>query len=123
MKRDAMITIGMLLTVAGTLFACFRFRLVFTRIGFVISAVAVCVGLAYFGWLPLFGGSYSPDTFFGSVILYLGLLGLCLFATIEEVWLRLTVAPEAGRGFPVVQPDRRPEEPGQPADAVDRAGE
>src|SRR5687767_1570430 len=103
MKRDAIIITGMLLSVVGVLFACVRSRLVFTRIGFVISAVAVCVGLAYFGWLPLFGGNHSPATFFGAVILCIGLLGFCLFGAIEEIWRRLIVTPEAGHGFPVMQ--------------------
>ena len=110
MKRDAIIITGMVVAVAGALFMVVRGRLIFTRIGFLISGVAICVGLAYFGWSPLFGGSHSPDTFFGSVILCVGLLGFCLFGAIEEIWRRLTAEPDARRGFPVV-PSQRSEEP------------
>jgi hypothetical protein len=110
--RDAIIITCMLLTVIAALFACVRARLIFPRIGFVISAIAVCVRLTYFGWLPLFGGSHPPDTFFGSVILCIGLLGFCLFGAIEEIWRRLTVTPKPGHGFPVVQSHPRPNETG-----------
>ena len=92
--RDAIIFTGMLLILAVVLYASFRCRLIFARIGFVISAAAICIGLAYFGWQPLSGGSHSVDTYFGSVILCLGLLGFCLFGAIEEIWRRLIARPE-----------------------------
>jgi hypothetical protein len=61
MKGDVIIVGGMLLTVAVDVFACARLRLVVPKFGFVVSAVAMCIGLANFGWRLLFGGVHTPD--------------------------------------------------------------
>jgi hypothetical protein len=103
MKSDVIIIGGMLLAIAGGVLACVRSRLVAPRIGFLLSAVVVCVGLANFGWRPLFGGGHTPDVYFGCVLCCLGLLGFCLFAAIEEVWRRFLAGPDDRPGFPVIQ--------------------
>jgi len=101
-KSDVIIIGGMLLAIAGGVLACVRSRLLFPKIGFIFSAVAVCVGLANFGWRPLFGGIHTPDVYFGCVTCGLGMLGFCLFGAIEEVWRRFLAAPDERPGFPVV---------------------
>jgi hypothetical protein len=109
MNRDGVIISGMLLVVIAATFACFRSRLVFTKLGFLVSAAMVCLGLAYFGWLPLFGGTHPPETLFGCLVLCLGLFGFCLFGAIEEIWRRVIGTPDGTRGFPVIA--LPPEEP------------
>jgi hypothetical protein len=110
-KLYAVIFIGMLLAIVAALFfglrsrlLFMRSRLLFTRLGFGLSALIVCVGLAYFGWQPLFGGSHPIDTWGGFVALCLGLFGFCLFGALEEIGRQLAAAPDPRPGFPVVPP-------------------
>lgn len=77
-------------------------KLIFAKAGAVVSAAAVCLGLAYFGWRPLFGGDHPPSTFFGATMLFAGLVGLALVGAIEESHRRMTTTADPRSGFPVL---------------------
>ena len=83
--RDFIIITSMLVAagtgIAGVVIA----KLLFARIGFVFATVCMCVGLAYFGWLPLFGGSHDPGTYYGSVMLLGGMTAFILFAALDQM--------------------------------------
>ena len=50
------------------------------KIGSIISSLAICDGLAYFGWEPYFGGTnHSPSVYFGCIMLTFGILSWLTF--------------------------------------------
>ncbi len=78
-----------------------RARLVFVKAGALLSAAMVCLGLAYFGLLPLFGGSHPPGTYFGATMLFVGITAAAILGAVEKGYRRATSAPkDEGRRFP-----------------------
>jgi len=106
--RDLFILAGMATTIIGTLAGCVVARIYFVKAGLILAGVSICVGLANFGWEPLFGGKQFADTYFGCTMLALGLLSACLLAGLEELLRRLSPVQTQHRGFPViaVTPDK-----------------
>src|SRR5688500_18163238 len=102
--QDVMILGGMFAAATLVLLAATRCRLLLIRVGAVLAAAADCLGLVYFGWRPLFGGHHPPDTYFGTTMLFMGLLAGAILGAVEEGYRRVTRPPEAGRGFPVMPP-------------------
>ena len=107
-SQDVLILTGMLAAVVLGVFGVARAKLVFVKVGLPLAVVAVCLGLAYFGWKPLFGGSHSPGTYFGTAMLFIGLIGSAALGAVEESHRRITSAAEPGRGFPVIPASRDP---------------
>jgi hypothetical protein len=97
---DRVIFTGMFITIVFSIYqALYACWLSAAKGGVLLSAVAICLGLAYFGWQPLFGGSHSISTYFGSVILFVGGLSMLLFITIDQSYRhKIDNTP----GFPVI---------------------
>ena len=107
-SQDVFILTGMLAAVVLGLFGVARAKLVFVKLGLPLGVVAICLGLAYFGWKPLFGGSHAPGTYFGTAMLFIGLIGSAALGAVEESHRRITSAADPGRGFPVIPSPREP---------------
>jgi len=104
-SQDVFILAAMLTAGALAILGAWRAKLLFVKVGALLSAVMVCLGLAYFGWSPLFGGTHPPGTYFGATMLFLGLINSVIVGTIEESYRRTTGAGAAERrGFTVVPP-------------------
>jgi len=95
--RDLMIFAGMGVAITTSVVLAIVSRLLAVRIGSLAAAVAICVGLAHSGWRPLLGGAQYLDTYFGCVMLFIGVLAMLLFAAVEQVARREVRTP----GFPV----------------------
>lgn len=54
-------------------------RITVFRIGSVATSLAACVGCAYAGWKPFFGGSHEIGIYFGCLMLTFGSVGWLLF--------------------------------------------
>lgn len=55
----------------------------YARVGSVLSSLSACLGVAYFGYRPFFGGTrHGPGTYFGSTVLVIAILFWCLFMAI-----------------------------------------
>ena len=55
------------------------------KIGSIISSLAICDGLAYFGWKPYFGGTnHSLSVYFGCIMLTFGLLSWLIFLGLSQ---------------------------------------
>ena len=95
--RDLIILAGMGTAIAmGVISACLcRFWLL--RLGSLLSAATICVGMGYFGWLPLLGGSHGAGEYFGCVMLFVGMLFMTLFAALGQ----MNKAEKRSQGFPV----------------------
>jgi hypothetical protein len=61
--RDLIILSGMLFTLLFGLYGTVKNRTVPFRVGSVLAALAVCLGLADGGWLPYFGEGFSGNEF------------------------------------------------------------
>jgi hypothetical protein len=95
-SRDIIILGGMLgASIAGVMLAIMG-RVLMARIGAMISIVPICLGLANFGWLPLFGGTHDPSTYFGCEMLFGGILSMVVFWAIDQRHPK-----KSARGFPV----------------------
>ena len=102
-SQDFLIVAGMLTAGALGALGAWRAKLVFVKAGALLSALMVCLGLAYFGLLPLLGGSHPPGTYFGSTMLFLGLMGGAIVGAVEEGYRRVTSGGTDERhGFPVI---------------------
>jgi hypothetical protein len=98
---DLIALTGMASAAVAAGFMVWRVHLVFSRLGCVLSAATVWLGLANDGWKPFFGGHYGEETYFGCTMLVLGVLAFLLFGAVDEVLWAL--APSDGhRGFPVI---------------------
>lgn len=73
-SQDLFILAAMFAAAAMGVTGAWRAKLVFIKAG--ALAPAVCLGFAYFGWKPLFGGSHPPATYFGATMLFVGLMAL-----------------------------------------------
>jgi hypothetical protein len=104
--QDLFIIGGMLATAALGIFGAWRCELIFAKVGALASTLAVCLGLAYFGWKPLFGGSHPSETYFGATMLFVGFLGFAILGAVEESYRRITGTADVARDFPVVPPRR-----------------
>ncbi|MEI6235915.1 MAG: hypothetical protein WCT04_22900 [Planctomycetota bacterium] len=63
------------------------------RIGSIFSAFAVCVGHAYFGMSPYFGGSHPDATYFGCIMVTFGTIAWLLFRMMSELHPSNTTPP------------------------------
>ena len=99
-SQDYIILSGMGVAISASLALAIFSRLLAVRLGSLVAAVTVCVGLAYFGWKPLFGGSHDPGIYFGCIMLFLGTLALLLLAAVEQS----SRHPARSHGFPVEPP-------------------
>lgn len=106
--RDLILLLGIIGTIVGTIAACLKVRLYFAKGGMLVSGVAVFLGLANFGWMPLLGGTQYPDTYFGCTMLFMGLLGAALLGGVDEAFQRMEPAPLGERGFPVMIGEQEP---------------
>jgi len=102
--RDVLIISGMFLGIGYAIYQAFRCWLFAVKCGVLVSCVAICLGLAYFGWIPLFGGSHDVSTYFGSIMLFLGILFTILFIAIDQATRK--PQEENPRGFPVIMVDK-----------------
>ena len=77
MDRDGIIILGMLVSVVAGIFGACQNRQLYFKVASCFLAAGMCLGLAYFGWRPFFGGQHGKATYFGcfmlssSVILWL----------------------------------------------------
>lgn len=86
MSTDVVCLFGFFLTIVLAIALCFWVSRWPLRIACVLSAGAVCVGLSYFGWAPFWGGNHDVGTYFGTIMLWLGLMGFTITATMEQVF-------------------------------------
>jgi hypothetical protein len=98
---DIIALTGMASAAVAAGFMVWRVHLVFARLGCVLAAATVWLGLANHGWRPFFGGSYGNETYFGCTMLVLGVLAFLLFGAIDEVLWALAPSDEQ-RAFPVI---------------------
>jgi hypothetical protein len=111
---DIFIVGMMTVVILAGLLAIARATLYAVKAGAALSAACICVGFAYFGWYPLFGGQYGFDVYFGCALLFLGLLAAALLAAVEETYRRLTGharSRDRRAAFPVVLPSAAEEDP------------
>jgi hypothetical protein len=82
---DAIILVGMAVAIALGGYGIKRVSGIFFKAGSAFSAFTACVGLAYFGYAPFFGGTdHDVSTFFGSILLILGVLSWLLFMAVDN---------------------------------------
>jgi hypothetical protein len=81
---DVIVGLLMLICLGGGAYGATRGMVVYARAGSALSSVAACLGVAYFGYRPFFGGSHTPGTYFGSTVLVVAILFWCLFMAIGE---------------------------------------
>jgi len=106
-SSDGIIFGGMFCAVLAGVAGVLKARLVFVRVGLVLCVVVVCLGLASFGWKPLFGGTQTMESYFGATMISIGLLCAAIFGAIEEFFRPFTDGDgDQRRGFAVVQPQK-----------------
>ena len=74
--RDLMIFSSIVLFIGFGFLAIFKFsNHLICVAGYVLATLTTCLGIVYFGWMPFFGGTYSHATYFGCIVLIMGLWG------------------------------------------------
>ncbi len=77
--RDLMIFSSMILFIGFGFLAIFKFsNHLICVAGYVLATLTTCLGIVYFGWMPFFGGNHSHATYFGCIVLIMGLWGYIL---------------------------------------------
>lgn len=72
--RDLIVILGGCSAVALGVFGALRNRTIVGRAGSLFAAFVMCVGFAYFGWRPYFGGTnHTTGTYFGCLMLTFGI--------------------------------------------------
>ena len=82
---DIIILAGMAVAIGCGVYGVKRATGIFFKIGSVFSALTACVGLAYFGYRPFFGGTqHDVSNYFGCVTLIVSILAWLFFIAISD---------------------------------------
>ncbi|MAX23014.1 MAG: hypothetical protein CMJ19_00805 [Phycisphaeraceae bacterium] len=92
--RDLMIFSSIVLFIGFGFLAIFKFsNHLICVAGYVLATLTTCLGIVYFGWMPFFGGTYSHATYFGCIVLIMGLWGYILTGAMNLLLKSETSAP------------------------------
>jgi len=81
---DTIVLGGMAVAIVAGIYGAKRGHNPFCRAGSAFSALAACVGLAYFGYRPFFGGTHHDiGTYFGCITLIVSVVAWLLFMAID----------------------------------------
>lgn len=70
--NDTMVLVGIAVALGLGIWGAITNTTIYFRIGSATTSLAACVGCAYLGWKPFFGGTHDAGTYFGCIMLTSG---------------------------------------------------
>ena len=71
---DIIVGLLMLICLGAGAYGATRKMVIYARVGSALSSIAACLGVAYFGYRPFFGGVHTASTYFGSTVLVVAIV-------------------------------------------------